>query len=101
MFGMTPVKVPILGIVENMAYFTPEELPENKYYLFGKGGGKTMADELKVPFLGEVPIYMGIREGGDSGKPATLQLDSPIQKSFMQIAERVAQQIAVFNAQKS
>lgn len=101
MFGMTPVKVPILGIIENMAFFTPEELPENKYYLFGKGGGKTMADELKIPFLGEVPIYMGIREGGDSGKPASLLLDSPMQKSFMQIAERVAQQIAVFNAQKS
>jgi ATP-binding protein involved in chromosome partitioning len=98
MFGMTPVKVPILGIVENMAYFTPAELPDNKYHLFGYGGGKTMSNVLNVPFLGEVPIYMSVREGGDSGSPGALIKDSPAQKSFMQIAERVAQQIALLNA---
>jgi ATP-binding protein involved in chromosome partitioning len=98
MFGMTPVKVPILGIVENMAYFTPAELPDNKYHLFGYGGGKTMSNVLNVPFLGEVPIYMSVREGGDGGVPAALQENSPAQKSFMQIAERVAQQIAMLNA---
>ncbi len=98
MFGMTPVKVPILGIVENMAYFTPAELPNNKYHIFGYGGGKTMANELQVPFLGEVPIYMSVREGGDKGVPAVMENNSPVQQSFFQIAEKVAQQIAVQNA---
>jgi ATP-binding protein involved in chromosome partitioning len=98
MFAMTPVKVPILGIVENMAYFTPAELPENKYYIFGNGGGKTMSNELDVPFLGEVPIYMDIREGGDNGIPAVMDSNSPVQKAFFQISEKVARQIAVLNA---
>lgn len=97
MFGMTPVKVPILGIVENMAYFTPAELPENKYYIFGSGGGKTMAKELGVNFLGEVPILMSVREGGDQGKPGAVD-EGVVQKVFFQIAEKVAQQIAVLNA---
>ncbi|MCF8255361.1 MAG: Mrp/NBP35 family ATP-binding protein [Bacteroidia bacterium] len=98
MFAMTPMKVPILGVVENMAYFTPAELPENKYYIFGNGGGKTMANELDVPFLGEVPIFMGVREGGDKGVPAATVDGTPIQKVFYDIAEKVAQQIAVLNA---
>lgn len=98
MFGMTGVKVPILGIVENMAYFTPAELPGHKYHIFGYGGGKTMANELDVPFLGEVPIYMGVREGGDRGVPGAAEDGSPVQKVFFQIAEKVAQQIAVQNA---
>lgn len=100
MFGMTGVSVPILGIVENMAFFTPAELPENKYYLFGNGGGKTMSNELNVPFLGEVPIYMSIREGGDQGIPAVMENGSPVQKAFFNIAEKVAQQIAVLNDSK-
>lgn len=99
MFGMTPVKVPILGIVENMAYFTPAELPGNKYHIFGYGGGKTMSNELNVPFLGEVPIFMSLREGGDKGSPATLEQGTPVQAAFKQIAEKVARQIAVLNAQ--
>ncbi len=98
MFGMTGVKVPILGIVENMAYFTPAELPDNKYHIFGYGGGKTMSNELQVPFLGEVPIFMSVREGGDTGAPAATIDGSPAQKVFFQIAEKVAQQIAVLNA---
>jgi ATP-binding protein involved in chromosome partitioning len=98
MFSMTPVKVPILGVVENMSYFTPAELPNNKYHIFGYGGGKTMANELQVPFLGEVPIYMSVREGGDKGVPAVIENNSPVQLSFFQIAEKVAQQIAVQNA---
>ncbi len=98
MFNMTPVKVPILGIVENMAYFTPAELPENKYYLFGYGGGKTMSNELDVPFLGELPIYMEIREGGDSGKPAVMENNTPVQKAFFMLTEKLARQIAVINA---
>ncbi len=98
MFSMTPLKVPIIGIVENMAYFSPAELPENKYYIFGNGGGKTMASELEVPFLGEVPIYMSIREGGDQGKPAVIENDTPVQDAFFAIAEKVAQQIAILNS---
>jgi ATP-binding protein involved in chromosome partitioning len=98
MFGMTGVNVPILGIVENMAYFTPAELPDNKYHIFGQGGGKNMSNELQVPFLGEVPIFMGIREGGDQGTPGAAIEGSPVQKVFFQIAEKVAQQIALINA---
>lgn len=97
MFGMTPVKVPILGVVENMAYFTPDELPENKYYIFGNGGGKSMASELGVTFLGEVPIIMSVREGGDQGTPGAVK-DEKVKKVFHEIAEKVAQQIAVLNA---
>jgi ATP-binding protein involved in chromosome partitioning len=98
MFGMTGVNVPILGVVENMAYFTPAELPDNKYHIFGNGGGKRMSAELNVPFLGEVPIFMGIREGGDQGTPGAALEGSPVQKVFFQIAEKVAQQIALLNA---
>ncbi|MFN4083238.1 MAG: Mrp/NBP35 family ATP-binding protein [Bacteroidia bacterium] len=98
MFSMTPVKVPILGIVENMSYFTPAELPNNKYYIFGNGGGKNMANELRVPFLGEVPIHLSIREGGDKGIPAVMENESPIQIAFFNIAENAAQQIAIINS---
>ncbi|MDZ4667386.1 MAG: P-loop NTPase, partial [bacterium] len=97
MFGMTGVNVPILGVVENMAYFTPAELPENKYYIFGSGGGHSMAKELEVPFLGEVPILMSVREGGDQGKPGAVDAGL-VQTVFVQIAEKVAQQIALLNA---
>ncbi len=100
MFAMTPLKVPIIGIIENMSYFTPAELPENKYFIFGNGGGKTMSDELEVPFLGEVPIYMSIREGSDKGNPAVIENDTPVQKAFFSIAENVAQQVAILNSQK-
>lgn len=100
MFSMTPLKVPIIGIIENMSYFTPAELPENKYYIFGNGGGKTMSDELDVPFLGEVPIYMSIREGSDQGNPAVIENETPVQKAFFSIAENVAQQVAILNSQK-
>ncbi|MBC7383430.1 MAG: Mrp/NBP35 family ATP-binding protein [Bacteroidia bacterium] len=99
MFSMTPVKVPILGIVENMAYFTPAELPHNKYYIFGSGGGHGMSEKLQVPLLGEIPLYMNIREGGDYGQPAVLEENGEVQKAFFIIAEKVAQQIAVLNAQ--
>lgn len=100
MFGLAGVSVPILGIVENMAYFTPAELPENKYYIFGNGGGKTMSNELEVPFLGEVPIFLSIREGGDQGIPSVLEEGTPVQKAFFNISEKVAQQIAVLNVPK-
>jgi len=98
MFSMTSVKVPILGIVENMAYFTPEELPENKYYIFGKDGGAKMASELNVSLLGQIPIYMSVREGGDAGKPAALDQTNPVFKAFSKVAQNVAQLVSIINS---
>jgi ATP-binding protein involved in chromosome partitioning len=88
-------------VVENMAWFTPEELPENRYPIFGEGGGKKMAEELHVPFLGELPLFMQIRKGGDTGIPAVLDSENRSRKYLMDIAERVAQQVAIINAQKA
>lgn len=99
MFRMPGINIPVLGVIENMAYFTPEELPDNKYYIFGKDGGKALAESFKVPFLGEIPIVQSITEGGDSGRPIALDLDHKIAVSFGEIAGRVAQQIAINNAQ--
>jgi len=98
MLKQPQINVPILGVVENMAYFTPAELPQNKYYIFGKGGAKTMAEQFELPFLGEIPIVQSIREGGDTGLPAVLG-DEPIsRKAFIDLAKRVAQNIAIRNA---
>jgi ATP-binding protein involved in chromosome partitioning len=80
-----------------MAYFTPAELPDNKYYLFGKDGGKSLAEKYKVPFLGEVPLIQAIREAGDEGKPIAADA-GPSADAFMHIAENLAQQIAITNA---
>ncbi len=98
MFQMPAINVPILGLVENMAYFTPAELPENKYYIFGKDGGKKLAEELNVHLLGQIPIVQSICEAGDSGKPEVLNIDSPSSIAFMELAKNVAQQIAIRNA---
>lgn len=98
MFTMQPVNVPILGIVENMSYFTPAELPENKYYLFGQGGGKKLSDEFQLPLLAEIPLVQGIREGGDHGKPVVLQQDPLMQNAFNTLAKNVAQQVSIRNA---
>jgi ATP-binding protein involved in chromosome partitioning len=73
MFRQKQINVPVLGVLENMAYFTPEELPENKYYIFGQGGGRKLAEKYEVPFLGEIPLVQSIRESGDSGYPAVLK----------------------------
>jgi ATP-binding protein involved in chromosome partitioning len=97
MFKQPQIKVPVLGIIENMAYFTPEELPENKYYIFGQHGGKNLSEKHNVPLLGEIPLVQGIRESGDSGLPAVLK-DGPIADSFMELAETLARQIAIRNA---
>lgn len=99
MFKMPGINIPVLGVIENMAYFTPEELPENKYYIFGKDGGKLLSKSFGVPFLGEIPIVQGITEGGDSGIPIALDGTHKIALSFAEIAGRVAQQIAINNAQ--
>lgn len=92
MFTNEKVNVPILGLVENMAWFTPAELPENKYYIFGKEGAKNLAEDLNVPFLGEVPLVQSIREAGDYGRPAALQTASPLEKVYEEIARNVVQE---------
>lgn len=99
MFLMSAINVPLLGIVENMSYFTPAELPENKYYIFGHGGGQKLASQLEVPFLGEIPLVKGISDSGDAGKPVVLDEQSPMSKAFTEMAQKVAQQVAIYNAE--
>jgi len=100
MFGHKDIHVPVLGIVENMAYFTPAELPNNKYYIFGKDGARNLADELKVPFLGQIPLVQSICESGDAGRPAVLQKDTPQATAFTELAMNLAQQVAIANNKK-
>lgn len=97
MFQQDNINVPVLGIVENMAYFTPEELPENKYYIFGEGGAKYLSEDLEVPFLGEVPIVQSIREAGDIGRPAALQTATPVEEAFETITRQMVQQVVYRN----
>jgi len=92
MFLSDAIQVPVLGIIENMAYFTPEELPDNKYYIFGKEGAKNLAEDLGVPFLGEVPLVQSIREAGDFGRPAAMQTASAIESVFEEITRNVVQE---------
>jgi len=101
MFGHKDIRVPVLGIVENMAYFTPAELPNNKYFIFGKDGAKNLAEELHVPFLGQIPLVQSICEAGDAGRPAVLQENTPQATAFNELAGSVAQQVAIANAKKS
>jgi ATP-binding protein involved in chromosome partitioning len=93
MFMSEAINVPVLGIIENMAYFTPEELPTNKYYIFGKEGAKDLAEDLGVAFLGEVPIVQSIREAGDYGRPAALQQGSVIENVFDEITRNVVREV--------
>jgi ATP-binding protein involved in chromosome partitioning len=93
MFMSEAINVPVLGIIENMAYFTPEELPNNKYYIFGKEGAKELAQDLNVAFLGEVPIVQSIREAGDYGRPAALQTGSVIENVFDEITRNVVREV--------
>lgn len=93
MFQQESINVPVLGIIENMAYFTPEELPENKYYIFGKEGAKYLAEDLKVPLLGELPLVQSIREAGDIGRPAALQVATPLEKAFEELTKNVVQEV--------
>ncbi|MEH6763651.1 MAG: Mrp/NBP35 family ATP-binding protein [Aequorivita antarctica] len=92
MFRQENIDVPVLGIIENMSYFTPAELPENKYYIFGKEGAKHLAEDLGVPFLGEVPLVQSIREAGDAGRPAALQTASAIEEAFETITKNVVEE---------
>lgn len=89
MFLNDKVNVPVLGLIENMSYFTPAELPDNKYYIFGQGGGRRLAEELHLPLLGEVPLVQSIREGGDQGTPIVLQPGHPAARIFEHIAEQL------------
>ena len=100
MFKQPQINVPILGVVENMAYFTPEELPDNKYYLFGKEGGRKLSAKYEVPFLGEIPIVQSIRESGDTGYPAVLK-GGLTEEAFGNLAESLARQVAIRNAEKA
>lgn len=97
MFRQEQINVPVLGIVENMAYFTPEELPQHKYYIFGKEGGKRLAEQYDVPLLGQIPLVQNIRESGDEGYPAVLK-DGITGKAFEDLSQELARQIAIRNA---
>lgn len=98
MFRMANINVPVLGIVENMAWFTPAELPENKYYIFGKNGAKDLAEKLDVPLLAQLPLIQSICEAGDIGRPAVLQENTPQALAFLEMAKNIAQQVALVNA---
>jgi ATP-binding protein involved in chromosome partitioning len=89
MFQQENINVPVLGIIENMAYFTPEELPENKYYIFGKDGAKNLAADIKTKFLGEIPLIQSIRESGDIGRPVAMQNGTILEKSFNEITKEM------------
>ena len=101
MFQLPQINVPIIGIVENMAYFTPAELPNNKYYIFGNGGAKALAEKLNVTLLGEIPLVQSICEAGDAGRPAVMQENTPQALAFMQLASNIAQQVSIINANKT
>ena len=93
MFQMESIDVPVLGIIENMAYFSPEDMPNKKYYIFGKEGAKQLAEQLDIPLLGEIPILQSIRESADAGRPAILQKDTLIAKSFINLARNIVEAV--------
>jgi ATP-binding protein involved in chromosome partitioning len=98
MFKLEQINIPILGVVENMSYFTPPELPENKYYIFGKDGGKRLAEEYDLPLLGQIPIDIPIRSGGDEGSPAALWHENLSYEAITNLSKTVARQIAILNS---
>lgn len=100
MFKQPQINVPLLGVVENMSYFTPAELPDHKYYIFGEGGGRTFAEKMNTPFLGEIPLVQSIRENGDNGRPAVLE-HSPSADAFLNVSQNLARQIAIRNEAQS
>ena len=99
MFNQAQLKVPVIGLVENMSYFTPQELPDKKYYIFGKEGGKKLADEFDIPFLGEIPLVQKIREGGDVGVPVMLGDDIITKQAFIDFSDNAIRGIAMRNAE--
>jgi ATP-binding protein involved in chromosome partitioning len=93
MFRLDSFKVPIVGIVENMAYFTPAELPDNKYYIFGRDGAKNLAQGMQVPFLGSIPLVQGVCEAGDAGRPAVFQQNTPTTSAFEELVHNFETQL--------
>ena len=98
MFKSKNIQVPVLGLVENMAWFTPAELPDNKYYIFGKDGGSKLANKLNIPLLGQIPLVQSIREGGDNGEPAALNDSSVTGLAFADLAQKVVERVELRNA---
>ena len=98
LFQLPQTNVPILGLVENMAWFTPDELPNNKYFIFGQDGVKNLSEELKLPLLAQLPLVQSIRESSDAGRPAVMQDNTPQSIAFIELAQSVAQQIAIKNS---
>jgi ATP-binding protein involved in chromosome partitioning len=98
MFQQESINVPVLGIIENMAYFTPKELPEHKYFIFGKEGAKHLSEDLKVPFLGEIPLVQSVREAGDFGRPAALQQATFVREAFNEVTKNVVQEVVRRNS---
>lgn len=101
MLKMDGINVPLLGVIENMAYFSPAELPDHKYYIFGKGGGRQLAEAYNIPLLGEIPLIKGIADAGDAGYPVALDEESPITQAFLELAGKVAQQLSILRAQEA
>ena len=97
MFSQAQTKVPIIGLVENMAWFTPAELPDSKYYIFGKEGAKNLANDLSIPFLGEVPLVQSLREAADLGRPASLQENTPIANAFEKLTQNMVSELVMRN----
>ena len=101
MFAGDKINVPVLGIIENMSWFTPEELPENRYYIFGKEGCKKLAEEMGIPLLGQIPIVQGIRESGDTGEPVGLFPNTPAGKEFHNLAQSVKRAVDTRNIEQA
>ncbi len=97
MFAQENINVPVLGIIENMSYFTPAELPDNKYYIFGKDGARNLAEDTKTEFLGEIPLVQSIREAGDAGHPVALQDGTPLEDAFIEITKKMVSQLVKRN----
>lgn len=97
MFRVNNINVPVLGMIENMAYFTPAELPDNKYYIFGQEGVKNLCNEMQVPFLGEIPLVQSIRESGDVGRPAALQEGTPVAEAYQEVTRNAVEQLVKRN----
>ena len=100
MFQLDSINVPVVGIIENMAWFTPEELPDSKYYIFGRDGAKNLAHGLDVPFLGHIPLVQGVREAGDIGRPAVFQENSPTAKAFDDLVSTFVERVASLKDKK-
>ncbi len=100
MFQMDTINVPVVGIVENMAWFTPAELPENKYYIFGRDGAKNLAHGMEVPFLGHIPLVQGVREAGDAGRPAVFQDSTPTAQAFEDLVRIFVKEVEAVKAKK-